>query len=238
MTLTPAQEQIKQLLEQGQDFPLTYPGLDDVVVHVETLNTFLKFSNEDGKHHFQLAKFPERLSSGVQVVFNHRIRFHSNNEIAKAEEYSYLEANYWPFVLANNPDGVELFGLKQAVNGLLRRLPVLGGSPQQTGPSLFSWLSGEPLPDLIQFDTGVTPETIDNDTPQADGEIAVTVHQGGTDFEFSIDSQTWADGSESATEHVFTGLSAGQYPVFVRNKDMLADEAPRRYQLVQVAFSS
>lgn len=235
MELTPSQIQKKQALEQGVTHDLSHPGVENVQVHIQDDNTWLSFENIDGKHHYQMKGFADKVVGAVKVEFNYRIRRHSNGEVLKKDTFLYQETSYWPFALASPPQGIIAFGYEQAINGLLRRLPEFGGNPEQFGPSLFTF-TGETIT-LIAFEVATTPESVEvigqgteNELsePQGDGEISINVTHGDAPFEYSLDTQNWQD------ENTFTGLSAQEYKVFVRAKEKVSMGAPMRYRTVTV----
>lgn len=228
----------QQDLEQGIDVSLTYPGLTDIVAHVQLNNSYLQFKDADSLiNHYQLIGFPTMLPTGIEVSFNHRIERPSNQEVLQKSEFPYQESNIWPFALASGlPIGILEFGYKQALNGLLRRLADFGGSLQQSGPSAF--LADGSATELIHFDTTVTPETVnvtlDDDgnekstTTQQDGKIEINVTQGRGTLEYSLDNQNYQ------SEAVFDQLHANTYQVYVRSQQDMAAGGLPRYQVVTV----
>ena len=232
MNLTPQQEVLKQQLIEGTLYELVYPGLDEVRVNIQDDNTWLQFTNVDGKHHYQIKEYPTKVVGAALVKYNYRLRAHSNGEIIRNQpDQSYLEKDYWPFALANPLQGIVLFGYQQAINGLLRRLSIFGGNEKQYGPSLFSF-SGQAIT-LIAFEVEIMHETVQvsgdgTTTAQADGQILINVTHGDAPFEYSVDGQNWQD------TNVFSGLASGEYFIMVRAKDLVAIGAPMRYRTVTV----
>ena len=238
MQLTPQQQQQKTDLEQGIDYPLVIPGLTDVVAHIQDDNTWLKFTDVDGKHHYQLKGYAQKNVGNIEATFNWRIHRHSNGEVLTKGAFTFQEYDYWPFALANPPQGIVAFGYQQAINGLLRRLPALGGNEQQFGPSLFTFI-GTTIT-LLHFEVNVLPESVlvdengDNPSPQGDGEISITVTHGDAPYEYQITRPNAEEPDAWQDEDTFGNLSAGEYFVRVRDKAGVPIGAPTRYRTVTV----
>ena len=99
MQLSPQQQQQKTDLEQGIDYPLTIPGLTDVIAHIQDDNTYLKFIDEDGLNHYQLKGYAQKNVGNIEATFNWRIHRHSNGIVLTTGVFTFKEYNYWPFAL-------------------------------------------------------------------------------------------------------------------------------------------
>jgi hypothetical protein len=218
-------------IQNGVTYSYAFRNLTELVCHIQHANSYVQFKDPDGLiTTYQVIGFPNLTPEYIESRFAYSLK-RPNGEIiptTKQQEY-YQEPDYWPFMLVSGlPIGIWEFGIKQAVNGLTRRLEIFEGDMQsQGGYRLFNEIGEKEQP--VVFDIiNVQHETLADDgsgnqVGQQDGSFEISVVNGSGGYEYSLDGETYQASA------VYPDLSAQEYTVYVRDQAGVV-----RYQTIRI----
>jgi hypothetical protein len=199
--------------------------MDTIEIKDKTINLYwddrencrLEFLDADGIiNSYRITEFPQfKLSSNYIIVkFKHELKRPSNQQVINnPEEQMFIEPNVDAFFNAINlPIEYGNFALKHCLNGMMARIPELGGSWDLADGYRCYTFTGDFYQPIV-FDSIVTEETQSGSVPNEDGQIEITVHNGVSPYEYQID-----EGGYQAN-NIFSNLTAGEYSITVRDAD-------------------
>ena len=165
------------------------------------------------KNEYSIVGYPNVWGNQISVTYAYQLIRPFDQQLLQSYQDTYYESNLEAFYRMKLPASMEYghFAGLQAMNGLLARLPVFGGSKERSQEGLRIFRADGSVYQPVTFDVAVVQPSYDETLvdPAYNGEISIQVTDGIPPFSYQLN-----EGAVQSDNH-FTQLPAGSHKVQV-----------------------